>query len=75
MCPVSQWCRAHFSSMREDFRVSVLAASNLALAGVGNFLDKLGQILHLLLTFGQVGVATITIIYIWKKIRALGKRK
>lgn len=53
----------------------MLAAGNLALAGVGNFLDKLGQILHLLLTVGQVGVATITIIYIWKKIRVLGKRK
>lgn len=61
--------------MRDDFRISMLAAGNLALAGVGNFLDKVSQILHLLLTVGQVGVATITIIYVWKKIRALSKRK
>lgn len=45
------------------------------LASVGTALDKIGQILHVILTLGQVGVATITIIYIWRKARAICKPK
>lgn len=56
-------------------KVSLVAAGNLMLVPVVNFLDKLSQSLHVLLTLGQVGVATVTIIYILKKIRALRKPK
>lgn len=56
-------------------KVGLLAAGNLALAGIGNFLDKVSQILHLLLVVGQVGVATMTILYIYRQIKALKKSK
>lgn len=61
--------------MKDLNTVSLLAASNLGLAGVSNFLDKTTQILHILMTLGQVGVAAVTIIYVIKKIRALRKPK
>lgn len=56
-------------------RVSILAAGNLALASVGNFLSHLTAILHIALTIGQVGVATVTIVYVLKQIKALRKPK
>lgn len=61
--------------MKCESKVGILAAGNLALAGVGNLLDKVSQYLHLLLVVGQVGVATMTILYIYRKIKALKKPK
>lgn len=70
--------RSQFSIFQNEMRcelskVSLFAAGNLMLVPVANFLDKASQILHVLLTLGQVGVATVTIIYIIKKTRALRK--
>lgn len=56
-------------------KVGLLAAGNLMLASTGNLLDKISQFAHLILVTGQVGVATITIIYIYRKARALRKPK
>lgn len=61
--------------MKEIGRVGMLAAGNLLLAGAGNALDKINQILHVILTLGQVGVATITILYVYRKMRAIRKPK
>lgn len=61
--------------MKEIGRVGMLAAGNLLLAGAGNLLDKIGQMLHLILTIGQVGVATMTILYVYRKMRAIRKPK
>lgn len=50
-------------------RVSIALLGNVSLSVVG----KLTEFAHLLLTIGQIGVAVATVIYIWKKIRALKK--
>lgn len=54
-----------------------LDTKKIGLALVGNFalstVGKLTEWAHLLLTLGQIGVAIATVIYIWKKIRALKK--
>lgn len=56
-------------------KVSLFAAGNLMLVPVANFLDKASQFLHVLLMLGQVGVATVTIVYILKQIRTFRKPK
>lgn len=56
-------------------KISLFAAGNLMLVPIASFLDKASQILHILLTLGQVGVATVTIVYILKQIRTLRKPK
>lgn len=65
-----------------DHAVGLLASANLAGAGIITGVEKvivgIQPFLHFLMTVGQVGVAAVTIYYIWSKTRALtrgGKRK
>ena len=61
--------------MRELFNVSVLASAN----GVGALMNKIfagiEPMVHFLVSVGQIGVATVTVIYIVKKIRSMKKKE
>lgn len=58
----------------EDNKIGVALAGNLSLAGLSNWVANLGPMLHILLTAGQIGVAGVTIWYIVKKARQVGKK-
>jgi hypothetical protein len=55
--------------------VGLLAAGNLALNPLEKFLSTASPILSTLLVAGQVAVAVLTAVYIFKKIRALDRPK
>ena len=61
--------------MKDLSRVSLAAIGNFVVVGTATVLDKTSQILHLILVSGQIGVAIITVAYIWKKIKTLKKSK
>lgn len=58
-----------------DHGVGLLAAGNLVLNPIESFLSSIAPILHFLLVAGQVAVAVLTAVYIFKKIRALDRPK
>jgi energy-converting hydrogenase Eha subunit H len=59
----------------DENKIGAALAGNLSLASVSNWFANLGPFLHLLLTAGQIGVAGVTIWYIIKKARQVGKNK
>jgi hypothetical protein len=56
--------------MRELFNVGFLASANVAGSAVQNFFQGMEPLLHFLIGLGQLGVAVVTIWYIWRKIKA-----
>jgi hypothetical protein len=48
-----------------------LASVSLGLSGLQDIFVKLEQLLHTFISLGQVAVAVFTVIYIWKKTRAI----
>lgn len=59
----------------EDGGVGFLASVNLGIAGIAKTMDNIEPVLHFLLVSGQIAVAAVTVIYIWKKTKAVGKNK
>lgn len=59
--------------MKDDAtRISFLAASNILFS---SGIDKINSFLTLLLTAGQIGIAAVTLYYIFKKARDFVKEK
>lgn len=57
----------------EETSVSLMAAANLSLNGVGLFFTRLEPVLHGVITVAQILVALVTVIYIVKKIAQVRK--
>jgi hypothetical protein len=55
--------------------VGLLAAGNLMLSGFESFLAGLEPILHCALAVGQISVAAVTVVYIWRKAQAVKRSK
>lgn len=56
-----------------DIRLACFAILNFGLAGVKELLVDFEPFLHSALAFGQIAVAVVTIVFVFKKIKALKK--
>lgn len=56
-------------------RVVLLATANLSLASVRGLAENLMPIFQALVPLGQVAVAIVTVIYIWRKAHLLGRKR
>jgi hypothetical protein len=59
----------------EDSGVGLLAAGNLGLGSVVTWISEIEPALHALLTLGQISVAIATVVYFWRKAKAIGATK
>jgi hypothetical protein len=55
----------------DEGKVMSLASVSLGLSGLQDFLVQVERILHSFISLGQIAVAVFTVIYIWKKTRAI----
>lgn len=61
-------------SIKENLPVYLAAAVGLGPPGLNSVLDIVNPVLQALFTVGQLGVAIITIIYIYSKWKTVGKK-
>lgn len=61
--------------MKNDAQVGVAALVGTAPAGLSFFLENAEPFFRVLVQFGQVAVAVVTVIYIIAKIKAVRKSK
>lgn len=61
--------------MRDNFQVSLAATLGLGSPGINLALDIVNPVLQSLLTAGQVGVAAVTIWFIYRKITNLPTKR
>lgn len=57
----------------QDHPVHFLVAANIGMEAVHKFIESWTPIFTALVTIGQVAVATVTVIYVIRKIRLLKK--
>lgn len=55
--------------------IGMLASLNLGISGVARAVDIYDPILHSLLVSGQVIVAFVTALYVWRKAREVNQRE
>lgn len=60
--------------MKDNFQVSFAAMLGLGSPGLNLVLDIVNPVLQALFTVGQIGVAIVTIIYIYRKWKTAGKK-
>jgi hypothetical protein len=58
-------------SKMEQTKIGMLVGSNGIVAAMNPLVGELGSLLVML---GQVAVAVVTVIYVWKKIKAMGTK-
>lgn len=63
----------HFFSPNCDHGIPFLAAGNLGIAAIQNFLSTAEPVLRTVLLLGQVAVTVATVVYIWRKAQAVKK--
>lgn len=62
--------------MKDNFQVSLAAMLGLGSPGLNLVLDIVNPVLQALFTVGQIGVAIVTIVYIYRKAKnILPKRR
>jgi hypothetical protein len=61
--------------VKNDAQVGVAALIGTASAPLGFFLENVEPVFRVLVQFGQVAVAVVTVIYIVAKIKAVRKSK
>lgn len=59
----------------DDHGVGLLAAGNLGINSIAAWLTQIEPMLRVLLSVGQIGVAAVTIYYIYRKARQVGARR
>lgn len=59
----------------DDRAVGFFAAANVGASGFSKVIESIAPTLDLLLTVGQVAVAVVTVIYVWRKATNAKKDK
>lgn len=59
----------------ETWKVKSAAMIGIAAPGVNLFLRNLEPVLNAIILVGQIGVSTVTILYIYKKWKQIPKRR
>lgn len=60
--------------MNESDKVAMFASANLGLSGLIHWAEKLEPVFRSLAVLCQVGVAVLSMLYIWKRVKS-AKRK
>jgi len=61
--------------MNESDKVSLLASINIGVGGLFHWAEKLEPLFRSLATLGQLGIAALTLVYIWNKVKRSNKRR
>lgn len=59
----------------DDRTVGLFAAVNVGASGLSKVIESIAPALDLLLTMGQIAVAVVTVIYVWRKATKTKKDK